>query len=142
MPVVSLHKYLLALCVYSRHRTADALVPMPSHVLCLNLSFYQIPVQNHAISPYLFNRIWSNAWTNILVIFFVNFLAVFVYVFLECVLNVVFFAFVLVVYLYLFSVVCDNKGLNTTVDLCLHSPHHMYNKHQMLNSENCLSRLF
>ena len=35
-----------------------------------------------------------------------------------------FFVFVLVVYLHLFSVAYENKGFNTTVDLCLHSPHH------------------
>ena len=45
--------------------------------------------------------------------------------FCECVLNVVFFVFVLVVYLHLFSAAYENEALNTKVGVCLHSPHHI-----------------
>ena len=72
--------------------------------------------------PAYSNRIWSNAWTNILVVFLENFL-VFVYVLWVC-FKCRFFVFDLVVYLHLFSAAYGNKALNTTVNLCLHSPHH------------------
>ena len=55
--------------------------PVPSHVLCLNLSFLSDPSpKSTLLVPAYSNRIWSNAWTNILVVFLVNFLVVFVYV--------------------------------------------------------------
>ena len=98
--------------------------PVPSHVLCLNLSFLSDPSpKSTLLVPAYSNRIWSNAWTNILVVFLVNFLVVFVYVLWVC-FKCRFCVFVLVVYLHLFSAAYGNKAFSTTFSVCLNSPHH------------------
>ena len=76
--------------------------------------------------PAYSNRIWSNALTNILVIFLVNFLAVFVYVLWMC-FKCLFFFFVLVVYLHLFSVA-----------QALHQPSHTRHSHHVGSGVGCV----